>query len=72
MRQNLSVQRTRAVVTGTRREITMRTTVSVNFLWSAVCSACPNWKVTDEAYSVYRSEAQAHRIGHARKGLVVL
>lgn len=48
------------------RLLTIRTTVSDDFLWPAVCSGCPFWFIQDEPFRVFNAAVKLHRIIHAR------
>jgi len=54
-----------------QRLLSMRASVDGNFLWSAVCSGCPNWEIDRLTYSEYKRWIRSHIAHHKRWGLVV-
>ena len=69
-------QKNRAVQTRTRRSrargriLTIRAAMQPGYLWSAICSGCPNWQISHATYREFHSKVRIHRIEHARKGQV--
>ncbi|MFA7267207.1 MAG: hypothetical protein WC054_12935 [Candidatus Nanopelagicales bacterium] len=69
-RRNRSAQFLARKQAGTRRLLTIRGAMQPGFLWSAICSGCPNWGIDHATYTEYQAGVRLHQIIHARQGQV--
>jgi len=53
------------------RVLTIRSTLSRDLRWSAICSGCPLWTASRLNFGAYRAAVRAHRGMHARQGVRV-